>query len=235
MLASILIACSCHLAVPQLPDYWARVGEMVGFVHRVSECLEVLRGLLHYQRQPVFDAAPPVNDLLIVNNTAVQLDAGKALCCCMLPLLLHAWPPARTLHLDFRLPSTCRVAIVGPSGSGKTSFLRVLAGMRQPSQGTIAWHPDAQPVFVPHAIPMFYGSLKDVLLFPTLPDSSRAAAAALAPLEASDEAEAQLRDALSRVGLSSLVHELDRVDDWKLVLSEGEKQRVAFARLLLQR
>lgn len=47
--------------------------------------------------------------------------------------------PAFTLGpVSFTVPAGGRLAIVGPSGSGKTTLLRCLAGLEQPTAGTIA-------------------------------------------------------------------------------------------------
>ncbi|MBV8928229.1 MAG: ATP-binding cassette domain-containing protein, partial [Mycobacteriaceae bacterium] len=43
----------------------------------------------------------------------------------------------------------------------------------------------------------------------------------------------KLRDVLSRVFLPHLVDRLDEEQDWAKVLSPGEQQRIAFARVLL--
>ena len=43
------------------------------------------------------------------------------------------------------------------------------------------------------------------------------------------------RETLSKVALPHLIHRLNEVQDWAKVLSPGEQQRVAFARVLLSR
>ena len=62
------------------------------------------------------------------------------------------------------------------------------------------------------------GTLRHALLYPA------------ADLEVADET---LRDALRRCGLTHLVDRLDEEDQWDAILSGGEKQRLAFARLLV--
>jgi putative ATP-binding cassette transporter len=53
------------------------------------------------------------------------------------------------------------------------------------------------------------------------------------PSASGDMPDAQLRDVLTTVVLPHLVDRLDEVQDWAKVLSPGEQQRIAFARVLL--
>jgi vitamin B12/bleomycin/antimicrobial peptide transport system ATP-binding/permease protein len=55
------------------------------------------------------------------------------------------------------------------------------------------------------------------------------------PSASGDIGDPALTDALTRVALGRLVTRLDEVQDWAKVLSPGEQQRIAFARVLLNR
>ncbi|TGH39259.1 ATP-binding cassette domain-containing protein, partial [Escherichia coli] len=64
------------------------------------------------------------------------------------------------------------------------------------------------------------GTLRTVVCYPNSPDSI---------------ADSQLHEVLTKVALAPLISRLDEDQDWAKVLSPGEQQRVAFARVLLTR
>jgi putative ATP-binding cassette transporter len=111
--------------------------------------------------------------------------------------------------------------IVGPSGSGKSSLLRAIAGLASAGRGTIV-RPELQHMlFLPQRPYMILGSLRDQLLYP------------LAQRYYFDD---ELLDILERVNLGPLASQfggLDAEADWEKVLSAGEQQRLAFARLFI--
>ena len=113
--------------------------------------------------------------------------------------------------------------IVGESGSGKSSLLRAIAGLWYTGSGTIA-RPTARDIlFLPQQPYMLLGSLRSQLLYPNK------------ALAVSDN---DLLHALERVNLPNLAHRVGGLDvelDWPKLLSVGEQQRLAFARLLLSK
>ena len=114
-----------------------------------------------------------------------------------------------------------RLLVVGPSGCGKTSFLRLVSGLWAPARGQLERPPTGELMFIPQKPYMLLGSLREQLCYPQ-------------PSERfSDE---QLRHVLEEVRLPDLVSrfpDLDVKQDWPRLLSLGEQQRLAFARLLL--
>ncbi|MGH3633334.1 ABC transporter ATP-binding protein/permease [Mycobacterium sp.] len=121
--------------------------------------------------------------------------------------------------LDVHLDRGDSMLIVGPSGAGKTTLLRSLAELWPFASGTLR-SPDGdnQTMFLSQLPYVPLGDLRTVVAYPNSPN------------DLSDEV---LRDALTKVALAPLADRLDEDQDWAKVLSPGEQQRVAFARILL--
>ena len=117
------------------------------------------------------------------------------------------------------LPHGSRILVTGASGAGKSTLLRALAGIWPYGSGTITLPAGAKRLFLPQRPYLVLGSLRRALSYP------RTAAA-------SDEEIARI---LTCVGLDHFSARLDDVDDWSRILSLGEQQRLAFARILLIR
>ena len=123
--------------------------------------------------------------------------------------------------LSFSLEASEGLLVVGPSGCGKTSLLRVVSGLWGSPTGTVYSPGQGDLLFIPQKPYMALGSLREQLCYPL--DQARF----------SDE---QLRAVLDQVMLGKLMQrypDLDIKQDWQRLLSLGEQQRLAFARLLL--
>ena len=129
-----------------------------------------------------------------------------------------------TQHLSFQLPRRGSLLIMGESGSGKSSLLRTIAGLWQSSTGVIERPAHNRLIFLPQKPYMVPGNLRAQLMYP-LGESDADDKAITAVLE-----QVNLHDIFARVG-----GDLDKVVDWTNILSLGEQQRVAFARLFLKK
>jgi putative hydroxymethylpyrimidine transport system ATP-binding protein len=122
--------------------------------------------------------------------------------------------------LTLDIPGGRWAALLGPSGVGKSSLLRILAGLAQPSAGTVTAD-DGQPL----AGRVAYMAQQD-LLYPWLDVLGNVTLGARLRGMRPDTARA--RDLLARVGLA------DRARSLPAALSGGMRQRAALARTLYE-
>jgi putative ATP-binding cassette transporter len=131
----------------------------------------------------------------------------------------------RTLFEDvsISLESGEGLLVIGASGCGKSSLLRAIAGLWNSGTGAIIRPQLKEMLFLPQKPYMILGSLRDQLLYPNV------------NLEINNE---ELQQILTQVNLPDLAERFGGFDvekDWADVLSLGEQQRVAFARLLISK
>ena len=121
--------------------------------------------------------------------------------------------------LDVQLDHGDSLVITGRSGAGKTTLLRSLAELWPYASGTLC-RPDGDnaTMFLSQLPYVPLGSLRGVVCYPNSPD---------------DISDRELHDVLTKVALAPLIDRLEEEPDWAKVLSPGEQQRVAFARILL--
>jgi len=128
-------------------------------------------------------------------------------------------------NLSLALDNGGSLLIVGPSGIGKSSLLRAVSGLWKVKCGSISLPPVSSMMFLPQNayvpdIPLDANTLRAQVLFPRVD---------------SDQSDDELLDALRKVNLMHLVGDagVHTCQDWRKRLSNGEKQRLAMARLIL--
>src|SRR5262245_16286029 len=113
-----------------------------------------------------------------------------------------------------------KVLVVGESGTGKSTLVRAISGLWPWGQGDILIQKDARLFLMPQQPYVPLGTLRRAVAYPMSPD---------------DVPDEELRRIVEEVGLGHFLDRLDEEDRWESILSGGEKQRLGFARLLIQR
>jgi putative ATP-binding cassette transporter len=114
-----------------------------------------------------------------------------------------------------------KLLLAGDSGSGKSTLVRAIAGLWPWGDGEIALKPGAKLFMMPQRPYIPLGTLRRAATYPQAADNI---------------GDNDLKSALETVGLDHVIERLDEEDiSWDQVLSGGEKQRLAFARLLLEK
>ena len=111
-----------------------------------------------------------------------------------------------------------KVLVKGESGTGKSTLIHAMAGLWPWGSGEILRPEGAYIAFMPQHPYFPLGTLRTALLYPH-PEQ-----------EVPDE---NIRDILMRCGLEHLIPRIDETDKWSSLLSDGEQQRLAFARVLI--
>lgn len=123
-------------------------------------------------------------------------------------------------NLTFTIKPKQSVIIAGPNGSGKSSLFRVLGGLWQVESGKLIRPATDQLFYICQKPYMTLGSLRSQLIFPDTKS------------KLDDEKLIEILNIVELKYLLDREHTLDSINDWQDVLSGGEKQRMALARLI---
>jgi putative ABC transport system ATP-binding protein len=134
--------------------------------------------------------------------------------------------------LSFRLDEGEFVALMGPSGSGKTTLLNLLAGIDQPTSGTIRVAGEEVSALSPRALARWRTrSIGFVFqrynLVPVLTGYENVELPLLLLRLSKAERARKIETALQAVGLPERAHHLPRQ------MSGGQQQRIAIARAIV--
>lgn len=130
-------------------------------------------------------------------------------------------PMGKILIKDLNLTLTQgnSLLIQGQSGVGKTTLLRTIAGLWSYAEGKI-FCPQHNTLFLSQRPYLPQGNLLTALYYPDTTENVDLA---------------KITQVLEQVQLAHLQDRLEQEQDWSRILSLGEQQRLAFARLLLHK
>ncbi|WP_343698981.1 ATP-binding cassette domain-containing protein [Caulobacter sp.] len=184
----------------------------VGIFIAMYEVLAILRSATSRLRyfDEMLDVAP-VSNIQVVADAEAGYEARD---------LVIAYPDQRPMVRlnDLRIAPSQRLLITGPSGAGKSTLLRTIAGLWEHGAGLVRTPAKANVRFLPQRSFMPDGTLAGLMAYPRSPD------------QIDDLAYTTL---LKRLGLEKLIPRLHEHAVWKRVLSPGEQQRIAVARVVL--
>ncbi|KAG0257865.1 hypothetical protein BG011_003718 [Mortierella polycephala] len=129
-------------------------------------------------------------------------------------------------NFTYRFEAGVNTMIVGPNGAGKTSILRAMGGLWPVAKGEIIL-PRRDVIFLPQTPYLTYGTLREQLVYPLKKTASGVSDA----------------DVVRVLKMARLEHIADTIEDfdmaytldWSKMLSPGEQQKMAFARLFYAR
>ncbi|XP_028290082.1 ATP-binding cassette sub-family D member 3-like isoform X2 [Gouania willdenowi] len=203
------------------------MSRLSGFTARITELIKVLKELNagKYERTMVSqqEKAGAGEKPLLVPGSGQIINRDNLIKFDHTPL---ATPNGDILirDLTFEVSSGTNVLVCGPNGCGKSSLFRVLGELWPLFGGSLTKPERGKLFYVPQRPYMTLGTLRDQVIYPdTYEDQRRRGISDLVLKEYLDNV--QLGHILEREG------SWDTVQDWMDVLSGGEKQRMAMARL----
>ncbi|HEY1852685.1 MAG TPA: ABC transporter ATP-binding protein/permease [Candidatus Binataceae bacterium] len=137
-------------------------------------------------------------------------------------LMTPDWSRTLQQHVSFTVGQSDRLLLSGPTGAGKTSLMRAVAGLWSFGTGRILRPSREEIMFMPQKPYLILGTLRQQMQYP----------------HAGEVSQDTLMEVLREVDLGHLPEQFGGLDaevHWADVLSGGEQQRLAFARLLLNR
>ncbi len=193
-----------------LVNLTSSTSDLAGYTARVAQLVEVLATLA----KPNEEANEVEgSDVVRFENVQIETPSGMEL----------------VRNLSFEVLRGQSLLITGASGSGKSSIARVLHGLWPLHSGRIVKPGAAELCFIPQEPYLVTGTLADQITYPYV--------TATHPSQrlVSDSETEELLAVVRLEYLSTRFAVSGDVLDWATILSPGERQKIAFARLLYVR
>ncbi len=186
-------------------DEFGRSGEFINYIERLEDFSQALEG--------VSEQTNPVNTIKVIEDNNLTFD----------DVTLQTPDAAKVIveHLSLSVEPGEGLLIVGPSGRGKSSLLRAISGLWNTGTGHLVRPPLDDLLFLPQRPYIILGNLREQLIYPQT---------------TTEMSESQLKEILQEVNLQDVLNRIKNFDeevDWENILSLGEQQRLAFARLFV--
>ncbi|XP_025197692.1 ATP-binding cassette sub-family D member 1 [Melanaphis sacchari] len=209
--------------IVELAGYTYRVGAMLDVFNDVSKCKYRRNGLTNGKVHKMLPKLHYNKDGQLVIRGVVKNSPDGSISLYDVPIVT---PNSDVVvsSLTMTMKPGEHLLITGPNGCGKSSLFRVLSGLWPVYAGTLIRPPNCCMFYIPQRPYMTIGSLKEQVIYPDT----------LSDMLTKGITEQDLEACLAQVHLSHLVQReggWDATADWKDVLSGGEKQRMAFARI----
>ena len=189
-------------------QYYTKLAKWKASVDRVMVVEQAFKAAEDEIENCAFKIQNHQESCLKLHNLSVSLPDGRAL----------------VEHANVEIAKGKNTLITGTSGAGKSTLFRVISGLWIWGEGDI-YYPNESLMFIPQRPYLPLLSLREVLCYPS----------SVYPPSAESFSDEQIIEAMQRCDFGKFADRLDAEENWDVVFSGGEKQRIAFVRALLNK